>query len=419
MTMDPNKAYDLDEKDKIVLASRAVTRKMEQQAWRVLGILSALMAFGAISTDLYLPAMPMMAQDLGSGIGVMEWTISGYLIGFSLGQLLWGPIGDRFGRKWPVAIGLILFVIGSAGCALANDAQDIISWRVIQAIGACASVVLSRAMVRDLYQGDKVAQMMSILLMVMAVAPLLGPIVGGQILNLYGWRFIFWSLVIFGVMTLAALMTLPETLPRAKRNHDSFLKVYFDYGEVLRNRKFLAFVGAGGFFFSGLFSYIAGTPFAYITYYHVPDQLYGLVFGLGVIGMMCASYLNARLVMKLGCARMLIYGAAGAAIAGVLLIITAKTNWGGLWGLVGPLFLFISMAGFIIANSVTGALSHYPERAGAVSALVGVIQYGFGIVGSAVVGALADNTPWPMGLVIGIAGIGCFLCASQLKRDYT
>jgi DHA1 family bicyclomycin/chloramphenicol resistance-like MFS transporter len=174
---------------------------------RVLAVLSALMGFASISTDFYLPALPAIAGALHASAGTVEFTISFYLAGFSLGQLLWGPIGDRYGRRAPVAVGLILFIIGSAGCALAGSGTALIIWRVVQAVGACAGVVLARAMVRDLYEGNRAAQMLSALMTVMAIAPLLGPILGGQILALAGWRAIFWTLTGVGALTLAALFT--------------------------------------------------------------------------------------------------------------------------------------------------------------------------------------------------------------------
>ena len=168
-----------------------ISAPVVRQRWWVLGILSLLMGFGAISTDLYLPAMPAMGRSLDASAGTVEWTVSGYLIGFSLGQLLWGPVSDRHGRRLPVAIGLVLFVIGSAGCALSGSVSTIIAWRIVQAVGASAGVALPRAMVRDLYEGHRAAQMLSTLITVMAIAPLLGPIVGGQILAFAGWRAIF------------------------------------------------------------------------------------------------------------------------------------------------------------------------------------------------------------------------------------
>jgi DHA1 family bicyclomycin/chloramphenicol resistance-like MFS transporter len=233
----------------------------------VLAVLSALMAFASISTDFYLPALPTMATALRAGAGTIELTIAGYLIGFSVGQLLWGPIGDRHGRRVPVAIGLVLFVLGSAGCALSGSAPAIIGWRVVQAVGACAGVVLARAMVRDLYAGNRAAQMLSTLMTVMAIAPLLGPVLGGQILAWAGWRAIFWTLVGVGLLTLVALLALPETLPPERRNPERLAHALYRYARLLQDRRLLGYAGAGGFFYGGMFAYIAGTPFASISYH--------------------------------------------------------------------------------------------------------------------------------------------------------
>jgi DHA1 family bicyclomycin/chloramphenicol resistance-like MFS transporter len=387
-----------------------------RQGWHTLAILAALMGFASISTDLYLPAMPAMARALGANTGSVEWTISGYLIGFSVGQLLWGPVSDRFGRRLPIAAGLVLFVIGSAGCALAGSVSAIILWRIVQALGACASVVLARAMVRDLYAGARAAQMMSTLMTVMAIAPLLGPLVGGQVLLAFGWRAIFWMLVAVGTVTLAALFTIPETLPADRRRHENLWRALLGYGALLRDPAILAYIGAGGFFYGGMFAFIAGSPFAYVTYHHVSPQAYGLLFGLSVVGIMGANLVNARLVTRLGADRLLRWGTFGAAASGLLLAMTARTGWGGLWGLVLPLFAFASATGFIVANSIVNALARRPDRAGAVSALVGAAQYGAGIASSALVGAFADGTPWPMGWVIATAGLGSALSFWALSR---
>ena len=378
---------------------------------RVMAILSVLMGFGSISTDIYLPALPTMGQALGSSSGTMELTISGYLVGFSLGQLLWGPIGDRYGRRLPVAAGILLFVIGSAGCALSDTASQMIGWRVVQAVGACAGVVLARAMVRDMYERDRAAQMLSTLIVIMAIAPLIGPLVGGQVLAVASWHVIFWLLVGVGLLTLAALFTLPETLAPAQRSREPLLRAVAEYGHLLRQRAILGYAGVGAFFYLGVYAYIAGTPFAYISYYHVPAQLYGLLFGSVIAGIMAVNMINTRLVTKLGSDRLLRLGTIGAAIFGLAVAVAAGTGWGGLAALATTLFLFSAMSGLIVANSIAGALARFPERAGTASALVGAIHYGAGIVGSALVGAFADGTPWPIGWVVGIAGIGCFGCA--------
>ncbi len=389
----------------------------EGQGWRVLAVLSALLAFASISTDFYLPALPTMAVSLRSDPGTVDFTISGYLIGFSLGQLLWGPVGDRYGRRGPVAVGLVLFVIGSAGCGLAGSAGAMIAWRVVQALGACASVVLGRAMVRDLYAGDRAAQVMSTLMMVMAIAPLLGPVLGGQILAVAGWRAIFWTLVGVGVLTLGALSTLPDTLPPGRRNAEPLWAAFARYGGLLRQRRLLGLMGIAGCFFGGTFAYIAGSPFAYIGYHHLAPQYYGLLFGAGIVGLMVLNFVNVRLVMRLGSERLLRAGNWLAAVAGVALAIDAGAGFGGLAGLVAPLFLFVSATGLISANAVAGALAEHPGQAGAVSALFGTIQYGTGILGSALVGVLADGTPWPMGAVVGAFGIGGLVCARLLKGE--
>lgn len=387
--------------------------------WHVLAVLSMLMGFASISTDLYLPAMPAMGRSLGADTGMVELTISGYLIGFSLGQLLWGPISDRYGRRLSVAIGLVLFMIGSAGCALSESAQVMIGWRIVQALGACASVALSRAMVRDLYEGSRAAQMLSTLITVMAIAPLIGPLVGGQIVAFAGWRAIFWVLIGIGFVTLAALFTIPETLPIERRNRESLGRAMIRYGELLRYRRLLGYAGTGGFLYAGMFAYIAGTPFAYISYYHVPAQRYGLLFGLAIVGIMVVNILNSRLVLRFSYDKILLVGTIIAALAAVATALAAGTGWGGLWGLAVPLFVFASTTGLIVANSITGALADFPERAGTVSALTGAVQYGSGIVGSALVAAFADGTPWPMGWVIAITGICCLLSMLLLMPDRT
>lgn len=377
--------------------------------WYVLGVLSLLMGFASISTDLYLPAMPVMGQSLGAKTGMIEWTISGYLIGFSFGQLFWGPLSDRYGRRLAVASGLILFVFGSAGCALANNIAALIGWRIVQALGACASVALARAMVRDMYQGTMAARMLSTLITVMAIMPLVGPLVGGQIMVISGWRAIFWLLVVLGLVTLVALYTIPETLPVVNRNQEPLSRALFSYLELLKNRRLLGYLGAGGFLYAGMFAYVAGTPFVYISYYHFPAQRYGLLFSLGIIGIMLANILNRWLVVRFGYDRILLSGTIAAMVTGIWTGIAAHGNLGELWGLVVPLFLFVSTTGFIVANSITGALADFPQQAGAVSALTGAVQYGSGIFGSGLVGLWADGTPWPLGLIVAASGVGCLL----------
>lgn len=369
--------------------------------------LGTLLAFASISTDLYLPALPAMAGSLGASQRLMEWTVSAYLIGFSVGQLFWGPVGDRYGRRVPVALGLAVFTVGAAGCALATDALQLIGWRVVQALGASACVVLARAMVRDHYERDQAARVLSALMAVMAVAPMVGPTVGGQILRFGPWPAIFWVLVAVGIATLAALLGQPETLPPARRENSPLSRALAGYGALLADRTLLGCAGASGFLYAAIFATVAGTPFAYIGYHQLSPQWFGPVFATGTVGLIAASALNTRIVTRFGSHRILRAGAFGAAGLGLVAALVCATDAGGLWGLVAALFAFKAMNGFINANAAAGAMQNFPGRAGAVSALVGAAQYGGGMAGATLVGALADGTPWPMGLVVAISGLGC------------
>lgn len=378
--------------------------------------LGALMAVGAVATDMYLPAMPTMAAALHAAPGRIELTVSAYLIGFSLGQLLWGPIGDKHGRRLPVAAGLALFVAGSVGCALSGTAGGLVGWRVVQALGACAGPVLARAMVRDLYAGERSAPVLSTLMTVMAGAPLVAPLLGGQVLAAWSWRGIFWVIAGFGLLALAGLLSLPETLPQQKRNTQPLGAALAGYATLARSPRLLGFALAGGFFYAGIFAYIAGTSFAYIEYYHVLPQTYGFLFGAAIVGIMGTNLVNARLVTRFGTDRLVRLGTAVAACAGVAAALDAWFGWGGLAGLAALLFIYTAMSGLIVANSVAGALAAHPNKAGTASALLGAMHYGSGVLSAAAVGWFADGTPWPMGWIIAAGGVGSFLSVLLLVR---
>jgi len=391
--------------------STGLKRFAESHDLQTLLILSLLMAFSSMSTDIYLPALPAMADALHAGTGAMEFTISGYLIGFSLGQFFWGPLSDRVGRRGPIAVGMVLYIIGSIGCAVSHGVEAMIVWRAVQAVGACASVTLARAIVRDLYVGTRAAQMMSTLMIVTALAPMLGPSVGGLIIAVAQWRAIFWMLAVVGLLTLAALYTLPETLAVERRLREPLWRAFATYGWLLRQRRLLGYAGVGGCLYGGIFAYVAGTPFAYITYHHVLPQHYGLLFALGSVGIMTMNLVNVRLVVRLGSDRLLRAGAFGACATGLVAAVAARTGWGGLVGLVLPLCLFVACIGLIAANSITGALNLFPGVSGSVSAVIGASQFGAGIFGSALVGVFADGTPWPLGALMALFGTGSMLCA--------
>ena len=371
-------------------------------------LLSVLLGFASISTDLYLPAMPSMGAQLGASQGQLELTVSGYLMGFALGQLFWGPVSDRFGRKVPLMLGVAIFVIGAAGCALSMDANQLIAARVVQALGASAAVVLGRAMVRDLFHRDDAARMLSTLMLIMGVAPMIGPSVGAQILAFSSWHAIFWVLVGVGGLTLIGLARTAESLPGSMRSEGNLGRAFLAYGQHFRNVRLMAHAAILACFGAGIFAYVAGSSFVFIEYYSLSPQAYGLIFASGVGGIMLANAINMRLVGRFGSDRMLLVGTCIAVVAGLLIVLIASTGWGGWIGFAMALFAYIGMNGLIGANAIAGGLSSVDRGAGSASALLGFAQYGGGMVGSALVGTLSDGTPMPMALIIG-AGT---LCAS-------
>ncbi len=371
------------------------------------------MALGPLSVDMYLPALPAIATDLAARYAAVQQSLSAFVLGLAAGQLLFGPLSDRVGRRPVLALGLTLYVIASGALALADDVLQLVLLRLLQALGGAAGVVLARAIVRDLWQGVEAARALAFVMLVTGTAPLLAPLVGGWLLLFAGWRAIFWLLAAFGVLILgAARLVLPETRPRGTPV-PGLARTFI---LPLTDRATLGFMLAGGFAFAGMFAYIAATPFVYIELFGVSPQRYGLLFGLNVVGIMSGSYLSARLVGRLGVRRLLGLGTAVIAIAGLALMVITSRATGGLLPVVVALFFYVGMMGLIGANAVAGALERFPEIAGSVSALLGATQFGFGALAGVVVGLLHDGTAAPMGLVIGTCGIAALAARLLLIR---
>ncbi|MFU0887196.1 multidrug effflux MFS transporter [Kluyvera sichuanensis] len=376
-------------------------------------ILGALMAFTSLSTDIYLPAMPMMAAELQ---GNVELTITGFLIGFSFAQLIWGPISDRVGRRIPLFIGMVLFVIGSAGCALSSDMPQIVFWRVFQAFGACTGPMLARAMIRDLYARTRAAQMLSTLVIISAIAPVIGPLLGGQIVTIASWRAVFWLLVVMGAAMFIALWWLPETLPGEKRLTTPISSAFGNYASLLKNREFMRYTLCVSFFYVAAYAFIAGSPFVYISYYHVDPQHYGWLFAVNIIGVMALSSVNRRLVQRHPLHTLLRVAAFVAALATVLLALSVKTHIGGMVAMVLTIFIFFSMNGIVAAASTAAALDTVPSNlAGSASALIGSLQYGSGIVSSLLLSVFSDGTPWAMAWIMMAFTLLCFVMVMKGK----
>ncbi|MBJ8375901.1 multidrug effflux MFS transporter [Citrobacter cronae] len=376
-------------------------------------ILSGLMAFTSLSTDIYLPAMPTMATDLH---GNVELTITGFLVGFTIAQLIWGPISDHLGRRKPLFIGMVLFIIGSAGCAMSTSITQIVFWRVFQALGACTGPMLARAMIRDLFARTRAAQMLSTLVLIMAIAPIAGPLIGGQIIRLSTWHAVFWLLVLIGALMCVSLCWLPETLPEAKRVKASLTGAFRNYRSLLSNGRFMRYTLSLTFYYVGAYAFITGSPFVYISYYHVDPQHYGWLFALNIVGVMAMSVVNRRLVQRHPLEQLLKYATMLAALAAVALALLVKLESGGIVAIIITIFLLFSMNGIIAATSTAAALDAVPNIAGSASALIGALQYGSGIISSLLLAAFSDGTPWTMAWIIALFTLLSATLALRAKR---
>ena len=300
----------------------------------------------------------------------------------------------------------MLYCLASLGCITASDIDELIAWRFVQALGAASGSVIARAVVRDLYSMDEGARAQSFINMAFLVTPLLAPNIGGYLLIWFDWRSIFVLLSVFGALCLIALIRwLPESLPPERRTPLSPGSLLRSYGRILSDRQALGCLLATMFSFSCMFTFFAGSPFIYITYFDVPEQHYGLLFGLNVIGIISANWLNARLVVRIGAIRLMCIGCVICAAGSLMLALLTYLSIGGLWGVVAPLFFVVGSLGFIGANALAGAMEPFPKLAATTASLLGFSRMILGAAMGALLGVVHDGTPLPMGLLIG--GLGC------------
>ncbi len=367
------------------------------QLSRLVLILGALTAFSAMSIDMYLPAFPSIARDLGIPLGTVQLSISAFLFGSAAGQLFYGPLADRWGRRTPLLIGLAVYISSAIGCAFVHTGEGLLFWRVVMAIGGGAGMVISRAVVRDLYDTAEAANMFSLLMLVMGAAPILAPILGGQILLLTGWRGIFGFLGIFGLLSLcAALIYLPETLPAERRIRRSFTDMAAIYGQFLRNRQFFRYSVALGCVAGINFSYITGAPFLFIELHGVSPQHFGIYFGTNACGLICASQINRRLLRRFSAQRIMSAAFTANATAALLLTFSGISGLGGFPLQAALIFVCLCMTGLLYPNVTALALAPFEKTAGSASALLGTIQYSIGATAGAAVGMLHNGTAAPM-----------------------
>lgn len=377
-------------------------------------ILGLLAAFGPLSIDMYLPAFPAIGADLKAEPAAVQATLALFFVGIAGGQLIYGPLADRFGRRGPLLAGCLLYATGSIGCALATDVDQLIAFRLVQALGGCAGMVMSRAVIRDLFDERQSAVMLARLMLVMGAAPILAPLIGGQLLEIAGWRSIFWLLSGIGVLALVVVaLFLPESLPVERRRRQGPGEIALTYLRFAIDRRFIAPALASGAAMGAMFAYISGSPFVFIELHQVPPAAYGWLFGVNAAGLILASQFNARLVRGSSPAQIMRRANLVQALAGLVLVavaISAVSTPGTTLALVAimlPLFLCIAMNGLINPNATAVAMAPFGARAGSAAALLGLIQFGTGAISAAIVGALDDGTAWPMAAVIagmGIAG---------------
>ncbi|AGM40467.1 Drug resistance transporter, Bcr/CflA subfamily protein [Spiribacter salinus M19-40] len=369
-------------------------------------MLGVFTAFAPLSIDLYLPGMPAMEADFGVSAGLVQQSLSLFFVGLAGGQLLYGPLADRFGRRYPLLAGSLIYLAAGLLCALAPSIEWLLAGRLLQGFGAAAGPVIARAIVRDVYAGRRAAQVMSFVILVMTLAPLIAPVVGGWLTTALGWRANFWALVAFAVICLVMLlMALPETHPAERRPRTALRHLFAGYLPILRDRAALAYLGAGGMAFAALFAYVAGSPFVYTRVFGVAESNFGYFFALNVIGLLIGNLVNSRLVMHFGQQIMLTAGVLVMATASVSMLVMALAGITEQWLITPALFVALGTVGIIAANTVSGLLDRHPRHAGAASALFGVAQFGLGALSAVGVGLVSVGPLLTMTLVMAAAAL--------------
>jgi DHA1 family bicyclomycin/chloramphenicol resistance-like MFS transporter len=377
---------------------------------RLAYVLGFVIAVGPVSVDMYLPAFAQISQRFGSA--VPQLTLASYFAGLSIGQLIQGLLADRFGRRASLAAGLGLYTLASLACAAAQTGFEFCTFRALAAFGAAASIVVPRAMVRDIADGKEAASLMSDVLLIMSVAPVVAPVLGGLLLHIAGWRVIFFAAALYGIVCLYLLgRYIPETLAPDRRSSLAFGKAAHSYGMALRDPRFLVYAAIGAFGMAALFAYLAGAPTVFMTQYRVsPSAFATLLAALGVL-MIGFFRVNRWLVRRRGVSFALSVGIAGWLLSGLALSALAWTGTSAAWAIFAALVIFVFGYSFIPSNSQVGALSRHSEHAGTATSLMSTLQYGAGALASALTGALADGSARPMAAIILACACGAAVAA--------
>jgi len=372
----------------------------------VTALLTALVALGPMSTDLYLPSLPGLLRHFDADIAEVQLTLSVFLVGLAVGQLVYGPLSDRFGRRPVLLAGLILYVVASAICALAPSVPTLIAARLLQATGACAGPVVCRAVVRDVHGREGAARILSYMGAAMALAPALGPILGGFVEAWLGWRANFAILCIYGAVGLALTAAiLPETAPHRGESGGGLDAALRGYLGLLGQRVYIGFVLCCALAYGGIFCFISGSSFVFVDIIGLAPQLYGVCFGTIVLGYILGTLVGGRLTRRIGVERLVRTGGLISAVGGLALLLSVWTTGASVAGILLPTVIYMVGTGLVLPNAMAGAIGPFPRMAGTAAALLGFVQMGLAAAGGVAIGHLANGTAIPMAAGIALAGL--------------
>lgn len=384
----------------------AVTEPTSSERLRVILVLGALIALGPLTIDMYLPALPAIVDDLNSSSAAVQLTLTGTLIGLALGQLVIGPLSDIVGRRLPLIAGTAVHVVASLLCVVAPNVAVLGLFRGLQGLGAAAAAVVAMAVVRDLFTGRAAATVLSRLMLVMGVAPVLAPSLGGAVLLAGSWRWVFGVLAVLGVALLVlAVFSLRESLPPERRRTRGVMPVVRTYGGLLRDGQFVVLVLVAALAMSALFAYVAGSSFVLQEQFELDEQQFAVVFALGAIALIGASQLNVVLLAHFTPVRIVISALSAGVLAAAVMTVLAVGDIGGIFGFLIPLWFVLGAVGFVMPNAPALALSRHGEAAGTAAALLGAAQFGSGAVVAPVVGVLGNDAVAVSVTMVGVSAI--------------
>jgi MFS transporter, DHA1 family, multidrug resistance protein len=393
---------------------------------RMITVLGALVALGPLTIDMYLPALPKIADDLSVSSSVAQLTLTGTLAGLALGQLIVGPLSDSLGRRRPMMAGIVLHMLASLLCLFASNIAVLGVARGLQGMGAAAAMVVAIAVVGDLYAESVAATVMSRLMLVLGVAPVIAPSLGAAVLLKFSWHWVFAALVVMaGGLLLLAALALPETLPVSHRRPLNVRSIGATYLELLRDARFVILVLVAALGMSGLFAYIAGASFVLQGHYGLDQQAFALVFGAGAVALIGATQFNVVLLRRFAPQTIVLWALVAASVAGVVFVGLSYEHIGGMPGFVVPVWFILAAMGLVIPNAPAVALSRHPDAAGTAAALLGAAQFGLGAAVAPLVGVLGNNEialalVMTVGMVIALlALLAVGVPAAEAKDDVT